>query len=48
MCIRDSLRAAGAATDNVIDLVEGADGVWRMPSAMDDGLRAAGNSMDEC
>lgn len=43
----DILRGAGAATDNVIDLVEGADGVWRMPSAMDDGLRAAGNSMDD-
>ena len=43
----DILRGAGSATDNVIDLVEGADGVWRMPSAMDDGLRAAGNSMDD-
>lgn len=43
----DILRGAGAATDNVIDLVEGADGVWRMPSSMDDGLRAAGNSMDD-
>ena len=42
----DILRGAGSATDNVIDLVEGADGVWRMPSVMDDGLRAAGNSMD--
>ena len=43
----DILRGAANSTDEVIDLVEGADGVWRMPSAVDDGLKAAGNSVDE-
>lgn len=45
--VDDVVSGAANGADEVIDLVQGADGVWRMPSAADDALRAAGNSVDD-
>ena len=45
--VDDVVSGAANSADEVIDLVQGADGVWRMPSVADDAFKAAGNSMDD-